>query len=180
MDHSCKNGRSRNRIADHGYDSLDTLSLNLLRLICLSYNGDRQDGWELAMWHARDHLGWEDGTLLFGAVAGCASAIRTGRKTPFDFMNPLCTGCRTRLTPQEHAFLRLISSVSDSNRIDVGVQMLVLMQGQPADALLCAAERAGSLIGRIRAARTPNRVRHSAFSGLPLADGGRHAQRRQA
>lgn len=98
-------------IASCGYDEQEMLILELLRYFCLSYAAPQSLGWSNAFKKSRETYGVQDGPALAYAVSEFLNAIRAERSNVFNFVDPRCSRCSTRIFPTEMHIMKLLQGV---------------------------------------------------------------------
>ncbi len=92
-------------------DHLERLVLRLLRHFCMTHAQPEGQSWRHAMQDSVFHLGPEAGLTLALAVSDYLDALRAERGAPFNFVDPACPRCTTRIFPVEWAMMAILRSV---------------------------------------------------------------------
>jgi len=149
MTHDCSKALPPTLVADSGLDDADLLGLEMVRLMCVAYSGKQPGAWEYALERAEEAYGESDGAALFAAVRCLMAAIRAGRASCFDFMNPWCAECSLHVTGHELALLSLITASKQSDSPAAMAQAIVVCEGRPCGDLLESATRLAAVLRRI-------------------------------
>ena len=72
--------------------------------------------WRHAMQDSAFYLGPEAGLTLALAVSDYLDALRSERREPFNFVDPLCPRCATRVFPAEWAMMSILRGVRRGKR----------------------------------------------------------------
>jgi hypothetical protein len=89
-------------------DTIESLTLSVLRHLCASLGSRTTLGWERAHDLAESALGLGDGPALVAHLAALLRAIRSERPGHFSYMSADCPVCSQRISDEELAVILLI------------------------------------------------------------------------
>jgi|GEM_PF-3155316 len=135
-------------VSDCGYDWLDTFAIEQIRWLCVSYGQGTCRGWETAVERCEAVLGETIGPAFFSAVSAVMVAIRRGRKSPFEYVDPSCRMCCTHVLAPERAIMNVIRAARRDDETAMLSHGFLLLEGRDPAALGAAARRLAAVMAR--------------------------------
>ncbi|MEL6218873.1 MAG: hypothetical protein AAFR79_10455 [Pseudomonadota bacterium] len=131
---------------DAGFSTLERQCLQVMRLYFSSFAEPQASGWVGAIDYARMSFSAERAMDLAGAILDTVQAMRTSRRSVFNFSNPLCKHCAKLLAPAERHLISTVHCLRAGKSEEAGVHAMLLCEGNPSKRFLTAAGRLGHLL----------------------------------
>lgn len=112
-----------------GLDFYEEMMLAIIRQFLLAYTDLKQPHWERAFEMSVTAYGAKHGPCIAFTLLTVLQAIRTERRTVFQFVNPCCENCATLLSDYERHLMRTISFVRKGDMQSAQMEALILCEG---------------------------------------------------
>lgn len=148
-------------LAQVGLGQVEIDWLQLMRLICSSYDRDEVRGFDAAISLAEHRYGSEHGPTVAARVAALIRALRAERRLSFNYMSPSCASCSAKVTEDELHLITLMRAGRMGDAAALENAVTEVAGHSPAPMLTAAAYRFGVLAcAAIGAPATQTRGRH--------------------
>ena len=142
--HRCKT--SDTALAEAGFQKDELAILTIMRRFCFSYMNAPYPYWEDALDVAVSKFGENGGPVVAMAILNVIRKMRVSRRTIFDFHNPYCGICATKLTECEERLIRTLQFVRKGDRSSATVEAMILCEGNDTGPTLDAMHKLAKLI----------------------------------
>lgn len=126
-------------LAEAGFDVFESGLLTVLRHFCASFAQPQSHGWTQAFGVATEMWGISAGPKTAQAVFYVLDAMQRTRSSVFQYTNPNCSRCSTRLTGNERHMMRMLHAVRRGQNSDARIDAMLLVEGGDSSAILAAA-----------------------------------------
>lgn len=120
-----------------GLTAIENVTLDVVRLICLSFATGEADHYSAAYDHAELYFGATDGPELVARATALVRAVRSERKGSFNFLSSHCR----HICDDELAMLTVVKSARLKGRDSLNEIARFLSRAAVADQIVCAAEK---------------------------------------
>jgi hypothetical protein len=134
-------------------DSTACAVLTVQRHLCRSFAQPGTQGWMSGLIIAIESFGSGTGPALFATIAAQMQAMRQARGALFTYADPLCPGCRARMTPDEQQLTLCLRALRQGRVAAAGRHALVLCEGEPPTRFLDATAQLADLLPRLATPR---------------------------
>lgn len=120
--------------------------LQILRLQIQSHVLPDRNGWQRGLTQAQRVWGTETGPQVFAALAEMLAQMSRARRSIFEFSNPDCASCASRMTAHESLLLQSLSLLRASAPTKARAVAFLLCESNPCGGFIAAAERLTQLL----------------------------------
>ena len=126
-------------LADCSLDGFESGLLTVIRHFCVSFADPNAQGWIHSFGAATHMWGISSGPKAAQAAFYVLDAMRRARGSVFQYNNPACPHCSTRLTSNERHMMQMLHAVRRGHSSAARIAAMLLVEGGDGSAMLAAA-----------------------------------------
>ncbi|MEM7068002.1 MAG: hypothetical protein AAF478_03885 [Pseudomonadota bacterium] len=135
-------------IEECGFDDTTLKLVHLSRCYFSAYAAGATPDCETAVEMCKEKFGQTYAVEIAMGLLCVLSAMRTSRKSTFQFNHACCEKCRNRITQSERLLFSTLASIRQNNRSQAYVTALMLCEGYETDELFKTMEQLSRFLDR--------------------------------